>query len=265
MPFSEAVSIGVENELIIKGGLKQGSLVTGSSCPNCQVVYLGEHLSTTEDGSFVFGLGRDAPSPITLTLIDPHNHKKNYSFPVKVRVYDTQSIQGVPQRTVTPSKSELNRIQEDARMVRSARDRTTDRVDFMSGFIKPVDGRITGVYGSQRIYNGVPKSPHYGIDYASPKGSIVKAPASGVVTLAHDDLFYSGGTLIVDHGFGLSSSFLHLSSLLVNLGDEVKQGDSIAKVGSTGRSTGPHLDWRMNWRNVRIDPQLVLESLPVKP
>ena len=121
------------------------------------------------------------------------------------------------------------------------------------------------MYGSQRIYNGVPKSPHYGVDYASPKGSIVRAPASGLVTLAHDDLFYSGGTLIIDHGFGLSSSFLHLSSLLVSLGDVVKQGDSIAKVGSTGRSTGPHLDWRMNWRNVRIDPQLVLESLPAKP
>jgi murein DD-endopeptidase MepM/ murein hydrolase activator NlpD len=263
MPFSEALSI--ENELIIRGELKQGSLVIGSSCPKCQVFYLGEHLSTTDNGTFIFGLGRDARSPINLTLIDSYNHEKNYSFPVRVRVYDTQRIKGVPQRTVTPSKSELNRIQEDARIVRSARESATDRIDFMSGFIKPVDGQITGIYGSQRIYNGVQKSPHYGIDYAAPKGSIVQAPASGVVTLAHDDLFYSGGTLILDHGFGLSSSFLHLSSILVKHGDVVMRGDPIAKVGSTGRSTGPHLDWRMNWKNIRIDPQLVLRSLPARP
>ena len=238
MPFSEALSI--ENELIIRGELKQGSLVIGSSCPKCQVVYLGEHLSTTDNGTFIFGLGRDARSPVNLTLIDSYNHEKNYSFPV-------------------------NRIQEDARIVRSARESATDRIDFMSGFIKPVDGQITGIYGSQRIYNGVQKSPHYGIDYAAPKGSIVQAPASGVVTLAHDDLFYSGGTLILDHGFGLSSSFLHLSSILVKHGDVVMRGDPIAKVGSTGRSTGPHLDWRMNWKNIRIDPQLVLRSLPARP
>lgn len=265
MSCSLVLALKAGDELIIRDQLQQGSLVKGTICPKCQVVYLGESLSTTEDGTFVFGLSRDAPSVIYLTLIDSQNYEIKYSFPVKARVYDTQRIQGVPQRTVTPSESELNRIKEDARIVRSAREYINERTDFLSGFIKPVNGRITGVYGSQRIYNGVPKSPHYGIDYASPKGSIVRAPASGLVTLAHDDLFYSGGTLIIDHGFGLSSSFLHLSSLLVSLGDVVKQGDSIAKVGSTGRSTGPHLDWRMNWRNVRIDPQLVLESLPAKP
>ena len=264
MSCSVVLALEAGDKLTIKDQLQQGSLVTGRICLKCQVVYLEEYLSTTKDGTFVFGLSRDTPSVVHLTLIDPQNNEIKYSFPVKARVYDTQRIKGVPQRTVTPSESELNRIKEDARLVRTARERVTDRIDFMSGFIKPVNGRITGVYGSQRIYNGVQKSPHYGIDYASPKGSIVRAPASGLVTLAHDDLFYSGGTLIIDHGFGLSSSFLHLSSLLVSLGDVVKQGDPIAKVGSTGRSTGPHLDWRMNWRNVRIDPQLVLESLPGK-
>ena len=127
----------------------------------------------------------------------------------------------------------------------------------------PLDGPITGVYGSQRVYNGTPKSPHYGVDYAAETGAIVAAPASGIVTLADLDLFYSGGTLILDHGFGLTSSFLHLSGISVKTGQFVERGEPIAKVGSTGRSTGPHLDWRMNWYNIRIDPQLVLESLPV--
>ena len=133
---------------------------------------------------------------------------------------------------------------------------------FLAGFRKPLEGPVTGVYGSQRVYNGTPKNPHYGVDYAAPAGTIVRAPAAGVVQLAHSDLFYSGGTLIMDHGFGLNSSFLHLSAVLVSVGQEVKQGDPIGKVGSTGRATGPHLDWRMNWLNVRIDPQLVMESLP---
>ena len=132
------------------------------------------------------------------------------------------------------------------------------------GFVWPLEGTITGVYGSQRIYNGVPKSPHYGIDIAAPQGELVRAPAPGVVTLVHPDMYYSGGTLIVDHGHGLSSTFIHLSESLVEIGQRVEAGEVIAKVGSTGRSTGPHLDWRMNWFDVRIDPRLVLEALPAK-
>jgi murein DD-endopeptidase MepM/ murein hydrolase activator NlpD len=125
-------------------------------------------------------------------------------------------------------------------------------------------GPITGVYGSQRVYNGVPKNPHYGVDYAAPTGTEVVAPAAGIVRLAHPDLFYSGGTMIIDHGHGLSSSFLHLSGLLVAEGARVTRGQPIALVGATGRATGPHLDWRMNWHQQRIDPQLVLETLPSK-
>ena len=163
-----------------------------------------------------------------------------------------------------PPAEQLQRIKSDAQLVKAARQPITDKTDFLQGFIKPLNGPKTGVYGSQRFYNGVPKSPHYGVDYAAPTGTIVVAPAAGVVRLAHPDLFYSGGTMIIDHGHGLSSSFLHLSEILVTVGTRIERGAPIAKVGATGRATGPHLDWRMNWRNVRVDPELVLETLPAQ-
>ena len=149
-------------------------------------------------------------------------------------------------------------------MVRDARSLDRERTDFIGGFIQPLEGVITGVYGSQRVYNGIPKRPHYGLDIAAPEGTAVRAPAFGVVTLVHPDMYYSGGTLIVDHGHGLSSTFIHLSKILVQEGQRVTPGELIAEVGATGRATGPHLDWRMNWFDVRVDPQQVLQALPAK-
>lgn len=242
--------------------LEQGGLVRGSVPPGYQVKYAGQSLQITPDGTFIIGLGRDAPNLLVLTLISPVDLKTDYSFSVKSREYKVQSVTGVPQRTVNPSDSDTLRIRQDSRLVKEARRGGSGSLDFLSGFIKPLEGPITGVYGSQRVYNGVPKSPHYGVDYAAMTGTLVFAPASGEITLAHPDLFYSGGTIIMDHGFGLTSSFLHLSEILVSVGQRVEQGDPIAKVGSTGRATGPHLDWRMNWLNVRIDPQLVMDTLP---
>jgi murein DD-endopeptidase MepM/ murein hydrolase activator NlpD len=163
---------------------------------------------------------------------------------------------------VTPSTKDKDRIKKDITLVKKARKYIGAQDDFTAGFIQPASGPITGVYGSQRFYNGVPKSPHYGIDYAAPTGTPVKAPAAGIITLVHDDMFYSGGTLILDHGHGLSSTFLHLSDILVEEGQRVSREMVIAKIGSSGRATGPHLDWRMNWLDQRIDPQLVLDTLP---
>ena len=183
---------------------------------------------------------------------------------IAARDYVIQKIEGVPQKTVNPSKEHLNRIQQDAASVRQARRLISNQDDFTAGFIEPSSGPITGVYGSQRFYNGVPKSPHYGIDYAAPTGAPVIAPAGGIITLVHNDMFYSGGTLILDHGHGLSSTFLHLSQILVAQGQRVTPGMVIAKIGASGRATGPHLDWRMNWLDQRIDPQLVLQTLPVQ-
>jgi murein DD-endopeptidase MepM/ murein hydrolase activator NlpD len=247
-----------------RGTWQQGALLLGQVEPGVTVSYGGEKLKTTADGQFLVGLGRNASALSRFVITDAAGLVSEAEYKIVPRTYNIQKVEGVPQRTVEPPAGQLQRIRSDSALVVEARRLVTDKADFLGGFIKPVDGPITGVYGSQRFYNGVPKSPHYGLDYAAPTGTIVKAPAAGVVRLAHDDLFYSGGTLIIDHGHGLSSSFLHLSEILVVAGYRVARGEPIARVGSTGRATGPHLDWRMNWLNQRVDPALVLESFPAQ-
>ena len=199
-----------------------------------------------------------------MTVRNADGTEVNEEQRVAARSYAIQRVNGVPQKTVEPAPEDLARIASNQQLVNNARKVTSNATGFLNGFVAPIEGPVTGVYGSQRVYNGIPKSPHYGVDYAAPKGAIVRAPASGVVRLAHKDLFYSGGTLIIDHGHNLTSSFLHLSDILVSEGMHVERGDTGAKVGATGRATGPHLDWRMNWRDVRVDPQLVLQALPAE-
>ena len=260
-----SVSSAVTDPLIKwRGSWQQGSLLLGQVEPGTTLSHQGEIIKTTVDGQFLFGLGRNAPAISTFVVTDVAGVTTEAEFKVAPRSYNIQKVDGVPQRTVEPPAGQLQRIRSDSALVIQARRLVSDKTDFLSGFIKPLEGPITGVYGSQRFYNGVPKSPHYGLDYAAPTGTIVKAPAAGIVRMAHDDLFYSGGTLIIDHGHGLSSSFLHLSEILVEEGKRVQSGEPIARVGSTGRATGAHLDWRMNWLNQRVDPALVLESFPAQ-
>lgn len=247
------------------GELTQGGIVVGKTDPNAQVFLNGELIEVTIGGHFVFGFGRDANLEQILRVTDSKGQSVEKSLSLKKRDYQIQRIEGVPQKTVTPPESALARIKKETAQVKEARKQFHLRTDFISQFKAPATGRITGVYGSQRVYNGTPKRPHYGVDYAGPVGADVSAPASGIVTLVHQDMYYSGGTLIIDHGYGLSSTFIHLSEVLVEVGQEVQQGDVIAKIGEGGRSTGPHLDWRMNWKNERVDPQLMLKvSLPVE-
>lgn len=243
----------------VQGGIVFGTLKAGES------VWLGQRRLRLSDGDeFVFGLDRDAAEQVTLTIVDDKGRKQQVHYPVKQREYKVQRIEGVAQKHVTPPDEVLSRIASEAARVRQARTANDDRQDFLEPFVWPLQGPITGVYGSQRVYNGVPKSPHYGIDIAAPVGTVVQAPAAGVVTFADDDLYYSGGTLIVDHGHGLSSTFIHLHKILVEVGQGVTQGQAIAEVGATGRVTGPHLDWRMNWFDVRVDPQLLMQSSAAK-
>jgi murein DD-endopeptidase MepM/ murein hydrolase activator NlpD len=250
--------------LVLQGSLQQGGLVLGKIAPGSIAYYQGKPLQTTPSGQFLLGLGREAPESIEVRVIDTESMQTIHKFAINQREYSIQRVNGVPSKTVMPSDVDLARIRSDSALVKQARKDRTAEVDFLGGFQKPLIGPITGVYGSQRVYNGVPKNPHYGVDYAAPTGTEVVAPAAGIVRLAHPDLFYSGGTMIIDHGHGLSSSFLHLSGLLVAEGTRVTRGQPIALVGATGRATGPHLDWRMNWHQQRIDPQLVLETLPGK-
>ncbi len=252
------------SSVTLQGSLQQGGLVLGSVEAGSSAYYREQSLPMTDAGHFLLGLGRDAPSTIELRVVDSQGIETVQGFKVAKRDYRIQRVNGVPSKTVTPAEADLTRIRSDSKLVKQARREITARVDFLDGFQIPLDGPVTGVYGSQRVYNGVPKNPHYGVDYAAPTGTTVLAPAAGIVRLAHLDLFYSGGTLIVDHGHGLSSSFLHLSDILVEEGALVSRGQPIAKVGATGRATGPHLDWRMNWHKERVDPQLVLETLPAR-
>lgn len=247
--------------LEIKGEWRQGQLLIGQVEPGSKVQFLSREVRVDEDGTFVIGLGRDAPRQVHL-LISRDGKQEQHEFQVQQRQYNIQRIEGVPPRTVTPPPEELERIQRDNALTRQARRQDLPRRDFLQEFQWPTIGRITGVYGSQRFYNGEPRQPHFGVDVAAPVGAAVRAPVDGVVTLVHDDMFYSGGTLIVDHGHGVSSTFLHLSKILVAEGEFVKQGDVIAEVGATGRVTGPHLDWRINWFEERLDPELLVAPMP---
>lgn len=256
--FLPMVALSLE----LSGELVQGGLVVGKVSPGERVELMGRKIRVDGDGLFVFGLGRDAPPQLDVLTRNGSEKPQHHRFTVKQRTYQEQRVNGVPQQTVTPPKEVLERIRREAALVEKARTGDDPRVDFLSGFRKPLEGPITGVYGSRRIYNGTPGNPHYGLDIAAPTGTNVFAPAPGVVKLVHKDMFYSGGTLIIDHGHGISSTFIHLSDVLAKEGQVVTPGDLIARVGATGRATGPHLDWRINWFDVRLDPAVVLKSFP---
>lgn len=246
----------------LTGHFIQGGLLFGEAAPGARVTYQGRSLRVSPKGRFIIGLDRDASLASVFEVHHPDGASESHPLIIDAREYDIQRIDGLPPRKVDPAPEDLARIRAEAALVQTARKRDDPRTDFIEGFIWPVTGRITGVYGSQRILNGKPRRPHYGVDIAAPTGTPVKAPADGVVSLVHPDMFYSGGTLILDHGHGLSSSFLHLHRIRVREGQAVRRGSIIAEVGATGRVTGPHLDWRMNWFDQRIDPTLLVGPMP---
>ena len=249
--------------LQMDGQFVQGGLVVAQGEGISQVWQDGKSLRVGENGVFLIGFGRDAAASSELKISYADGRSETRTLAVAPREYRIQRIDGLPPGKVSPRKPEvLARIREDAAAARKARARDDARQDFSGGFIWPVTGPISGVYGSQRVLNGKPRRPHFGVDIARPTGTPVVAPADGVITLAVPDMFFSGGTLIIDHGHKLSSSFLHLSKLLVRDGQVVKQGEVVGEVGATGRVTGAHLDWRMNLREHRIDPQLLVPPMP---
>jgi len=247
---------------VLEGEPVQGGLIVGRAPAGARVTLDGEPLPRASDGTFLIGFGRDAESPRRLAVEMPDGNRHEQVLKPRPRTFEIQRIDGLPPRQVTPDPESLERIRAEARMVREARTRRDDRTDFAEGFDWPVAGPVTGVYGSQRILNGEPRAPHWGIDIAAPAGTPVRAPAPGIVTLAYEDMYFSGGTLVLDHGLGLSSAFLHLDEILVESGVRVERGDVIARVGATGRATGAHLDWRMNLGETRIDPALLMDGPP---
>jgi murein DD-endopeptidase MepM/ murein hydrolase activator NlpD len=223
------------------------------------VQYGDRRLRVSPNGRFVFAVGRDATGSATLTVNEPVAGKKQYTVNILPRDWPIENINGVPPDTVNPPPEIAARIAREQSSVAEVRTRDDAREDFAQTFIWPVQGRISGRFGNQRVYNGTPKSPHSGMDIAAANGTPVKAPAAGIVTFASPSLYLTGGTVVIDHGAGVSSNFLHLSRIDAKVGDRVEQGQVFGAVGATGRATGPHLHWGMNWFDARIDPLLVLE------
>jgi murein DD-endopeptidase MepM/ murein hydrolase activator NlpD len=238
---------------------QQGAMVIGRTASGNRVKLEGRALRVSADGVFVFAIARDAVKAAGLELIWFDDVTEWTHVDVTPRDWPIEKINGVPPATVNPSPEIAARIAREQSLVAAVRTRDDAREDFAQPFIWPVQGRISGRFGNQRVYNGTPKSPHSGMDIAAANGTPVKAPAGGIVTFASMSLYLTGGTVVIDHGAGVSSNFLHLSRIDVKVGDRVKQGQVFAAVGATGRATGPHLHWGMNWFDTRIDPLLVLE------
>jgi len=248
--------------LTLNGPLEQGSLVLGKSEPGASVSLDGHALRVTSDGVFILGFGRDALAEASLVVTDLAGNRESRALQIQQRHYDIQRINGLPPEQVTPDAALLDRIKADAAKIRAAQAVESGLLAFETPLIWPVTGTLTGIYGSQRVLNGEPRSPHLGVDIAAPAGTPIKAAAGGTVTLAERDLYFTGGTVIIDHGFGLSTVYVHLQRLDVAVGDKVDQGETIGLLGATGRATGPNLHWGVNWYGVALDPVLIAGPMP---
>ncbi|WP_033069235.1 M23 family metallopeptidase [Thalassospira australica] len=253
---------GQAAEPTYEGQFVQGGIVFGQTDAGAKVMLDDVAIDTiAPDGRFILGFPRDYEGPANVSIKHADGSVEEFTYDIGDRAFNIQRIDGLAPKMVTPDPDVISRIQDDSRQAREARKERFTENFLQSGFVWPALGTITGVYGSQRILNGEPRAPHWGIDIAVPTGTPVIAPADGIVTLAHPDMYFSGATLFIDHGLGVVSAFLHLSEIDVKIGDVVRQGDVIAKVGSSGRSTGPHLDWRVNVGTARIDAQLLVPPM----
>ena len=241
-----------------EGKFIQGHFIIGKTEPKSKIWIDKKKVKITNDGYFAFGIGRDRKYDIVITK-ELDGEKKKIIKKIQKREYKIQRIDGLPEKKVTPPKEVYERIKRENKIIADARAIESDLTFFKKKFIAPLENAIiTGVYGSQRILNGKPKWPHYGIDFAAKEGTKIKAMLDGTATMVEPDLFYTGGTLIFDHGHGVSTLYMHMQKIFVKKGQKVKQGDIIGTVGSTGRSTGAHLDVRLNWFGTRLDPMTVL-------
>jgi murein DD-endopeptidase MepM/ murein hydrolase activator NlpD len=248
--------------LALHGAITQGGLVRGQTEPGARVALDGNPVRIAPDGHFIFGFGRDAPKTARLDIVFRDGTALHRVLAVVPRRYDIRRIDNLPQDEVTPPPEILARVEREDAQAEKARTVNSNLLFFESRFLWPVVGRISGVYGSQSILDGQKRAPHMGVDIAAPPGTPVRAPAGGTVTLAAPDFFLTGGTVMIDHGYGLSTVYFHLSRLDVHVGQKVAQGEVIGAVGATGRATGPHLHWGVNWYQLRLDPALLAGPMP---
>ena len=240
------------------GNFKQGSFILGKTDPNSKVFIDDRKVRVSNDGYFTFGLDRDRKNNVLIKII---NKKETKLIEKKVfkRKYKIQRIDGLPPKQVTPPPEVYERIKKDNILIGKARAIDSKLIFFKDKFIYPIDKYIiTGVYGSQRILNGKPRRPHYGIDFHAPEGTPVKSMMDGVVTLVENDMYFTGGTIIFDHGHGISTLYMHMKDINVKKGQKVKKGEIVGTLGQSGRATGPHLDIRLNWFEIKLDPMSVL-------
>lgn len=248
--------------LSLSGRIEQGGIVFGSVEKEATVMLDGRTLSLSETGRFVFGLDRDAKPTATLVVRYPNGSETTEVLSVAKREWIVERVDGLPQNTVTPDPETVKRIRAEGGMIVAARNRTEPLPFYETGFLLPAEGRISGVFGSQRILNGQPRSPHSGLDIAGPIGTPIRATADGIVSLVHDGMVLTGKTVMVDHGFGLDSVYIHMSDIAVEEGQRVQQGDVIGAIGMTGRTNGPHLHFGISWYGAKLDPETVLSALP---
>ncbi|AQS35652.1 metalloendopeptidase-like membrane protein [Shewanella psychrophila] len=254
-------TVNATAQIQLTGKMEQGALIRAMVEPGTQVYLNGEALKVTPEGAFAFGFAREAELKQELKLVYPDGLTQIKPLSIKTKEYKIDRVNGISKKIMKPDPKAVERSRKDSKQVKAARSQFSEIESFTQDFIWPLTGRISGVYGSQRVYNGKPGNPHYGVDVAAKTGTVVVAPADGVISLSVADMFYSGGTIILDHGYGVSSSFLHLSKLYVKDGEVIKQGQPIAEVGATGRVTGPHLDWRVNWYQMRLDPVTIVPNM----
>jgi murein DD-endopeptidase MepM/ murein hydrolase activator NlpD len=259
----QRAAVPAQRATILPREVQQGALVIGTTHPAARVEYANRQVRVSPEGIFAIGIARDAPASVVVAVTQPGTTRIEHRIAVAPRDFPIERIVGVPPQTVRPSPAIAARIEREQAAVAAERTRDDARTDFAQGFRWPVQGRVSGRFGNRRTYvlpdgTDVPQTPHSGMDIAAPTGTPVLAPAAGVVTFAAPDLYLTGGTVLLDHGQGVSSNFLHLSRIDVRVGERVESGQPIGAVGATGRASGPHLHWGMNWFEVRIDPQLVL-------
>ena len=242
-----------------QGSFKQGSFILGKTNPNSKVFIDKTKVRVSEDGYFAFGIGRDRKNNIIIKIVE---NTKTEIIEKKIfkKKYVIQKIDGLPPKQVTPPPEVYDRIKKDNKLIGDARSVDTPLIFFKEKFIYPLEKYIiTGVYGSQRILNGKPRRPHYGVDFHAPEGTPVKAMMDGVITLVEKDMYFTGGTIIFDHGHGISTLFMHMKDIKVSVGQKVKKGEIVGTLGQSGRATGPHLDIRLNWFDVKLDPESILK------
>jgi len=247
---------------VLEGPAEQGGLVVGHAAPGDRLYLDGTEVPADAAGRFVLGFGRNAAAKAELKSVSGDGTRSVMTIAVAPRDWPVQRIDGLPQDKVTPPPALMARIKADLQATEAARKSRRPAADFLSGFAFPVEGVVSGVFGSQRVLNGIPKAPHSGLDIAAATGTPVKSAADGVVSLVHPDMFYTGRTVMIDHGLGLQTVYAHLSRIDVKPGQRVKRGQEIGAVGASGRATGPHLHWGASWLDRRLDPVRLPAVLP---